>query len=244
MELQLHEAILRLLLAVILGSVVGIERELGRQSAGLRTHILVCLGAAAFTLVSISDMSRGLMPLSGFSLDNIHITHDPARVAAQVVTGIGFIGGGAVLRHGSSIRGLTTAASLWMMASVGMLCGVGHYYLAGITTLLSFLVLFIIGWVERSFLRKKQRQFNRMRVQINTVSESQDNIHQWFERKFGTAVTESESSKDLKKLIVTLVYMINLDDKTVDVNRLSRQIDGLPGVTSSSVRLYQDEAET
>jgi putative Mg2+ transporter-C (MgtC) family protein len=150
MELTLNEAILRLFLAFLLGSVVGMEREYTQQSAGLRTHILVCLGSAVFTIVSISDMTQGLQMVSTDPNMTYRMVRDPARIAAQIVPGIGFIGGGAVLRHGASIRGLTTAASLWMMASIGMLIGVGYYQLAIVSTLFSFLVLFIIGALERT----------------------------------------------------------------------------------------------
>src|SRR5262245_37891410 len=138
MEISLSESILRLLLAFLLGSVVGMEREYTQQSAGLRTHILVCMGATIFTIVSASAVTADTLHTGGA----IRYVGDPTRIAAQIVSGIGFIGGGAVLRHGASIRGLTTAASLWMMASIGMLIGIGYYQLSIVSTLFSFLVLF------------------------------------------------------------------------------------------------------
>lgn len=109
------ELLARLALAAVLGGAVGAERELSDQPAGLRTHILLTIGACLFTLVSAY----------GFSGPG-----DPARLAAQIVTGIGFLGGGAILRHGLSIRGLTTAASIWATAALGVTVGVGRYLLA------------------------------------------------------------------------------------------------------------------
>jgi putative Mg2+ transporter-C (MgtC) family protein len=105
----------RLLLAAVLGGAIGAERELNDQAAGLRTHMLLTIGACLFTLVSAY----------GFGAPT-----DPSRLAAQVVTGIGFLGGGAIVRHGLTVKGLTTAASIWATASVGVAVGAGQYVLA------------------------------------------------------------------------------------------------------------------
>ena len=105
----------RLLLAAVLGGAIGAERELNDQAAGLRTHMLLTIGACLFTLVSAY----------GFGGPT-----DPSRLAAQVVTGIGFLGGGAIVRHGLTVKGLTTAASIWATASVGVAVGAGSYLLA------------------------------------------------------------------------------------------------------------------
>jgi putative Mg2+ transporter-C (MgtC) family protein len=109
------EQLARLVLATVLGGVVGAERELSDQPAGLRTHVLLSLGTCLFTLVS----AYGFGPNS-----------DPSRLAAQIVTGVGFLGGGAILRHGFTIRGLTTAASIWATCALGVAVGVGSYLLA------------------------------------------------------------------------------------------------------------------
>jgi putative Mg2+ transporter-C (MgtC) family protein len=104
----------RLLLAAVLGGAIGAERELNDQAAGLRTHMLLTIGACLFTLVSAY----------GFGGPT-----DPSRLAAQIVTGIGFLGGGAIVRHGLTVKGLTTAASIWATASVGVAVGAGSYLL-------------------------------------------------------------------------------------------------------------------
>jgi putative Mg2+ transporter-C (MgtC) family protein len=106
----------RLLLAAVLGGAIGAERELNDQAAGLRTHMLLTIGACLFTLISAYGFSGG-------------IGTDPSRLAAQIVTGIGFLGGGAIVRHGLTVKGLTTAASIWATASVGVAIGAGSYVL-------------------------------------------------------------------------------------------------------------------
>lgn len=105
----------RLLLAAVLGGAIGAERELNDQAAGLRTHMLLTIGACLFTLVSAYGFGAG--------------PRDPSRLAAQIVTGIGFLGGGAIVRHGLTVKGLTTAASIWATASVGVAVGAGQYVL-------------------------------------------------------------------------------------------------------------------
>ena len=122
------EVTLRLVLAAVLGGAVGLERELREREAGLRTHLLVSVGAAVFTLVSaygFSDFRYGM---------RTGITLDPTRIAAQIVTGIGFLGAGAIIRQGLSIRGLTTAATLWVVAAIGLASGAGYYSVAVIGT--------------------------------------------------------------------------------------------------------------
>ena len=108
------ELLARLALAAVLGGAIGAERELNDQPAGLRTHMLLTIGACLFTLISAYGFGRGT---------------DPSRIAAQIVTGIGFLGGGAIVRHGLTVKGVTTAASIWATASVGLAIGAGSYVL-------------------------------------------------------------------------------------------------------------------
>ncbi len=131
-EVQL-ELIARLGLSLGLGAVVGIERESHRQPAGLRTHMLVTVGAALFTIVSAYGFSGELA--------------DPTRIAAQIVTGIGFIGAGAILHYRGNVKGLTTAASLWVMAAVGMATGAGLYVVAFAAT---GMVLVTLWFLDRA----------------------------------------------------------------------------------------------
>ena len=123
------ELVLRVVLAFVLGGVIGYERETIQRPAGLRTHMLVAAGAAAFTIASVYGfIGQGTV-------------RDPARVAAQVVTGVGFLGAGTIWRTSSTVRGLTTAASIWLVAAVGLLAGNGLYLLAVFTTACGFATL-------------------------------------------------------------------------------------------------------
>jgi len=137
MELQLAG---RLALGLVLGAVIGFERELHRQPAGFRTHSLVALGAALFTIISAY----------GFAGSSV----DPTRIAAQIVSGIGFIGAGTILQYRGNIRGLTTAASLWSVAAIGMAAGAGLLVMAIIGTVLILVVLSLLDWVE-AFARRR-----------------------------------------------------------------------------------------
>ena len=129
-ELGWAEVLLRVVLAAFLGGAIGFERELREREAGLRTHMLVSVGAALFTLVSA-------FAWTDWQFSNARgIVFDPTRIAAQVVTGIGFLGAGAIIRQGLSVRGLTTAATLWVVAAIGMATGAGFYTGAVITTIL------------------------------------------------------------------------------------------------------------
>ncbi len=135
---------MRLLIALVLGGVIGYEREVHGRPAGLRTHILVCLGAALFTI--ISDSYTGLP------------SADPTRIAAQIVSGIGFLGAGTIIRQGSIIRGLTTAASLWTVAAIGMAVGSAPWintFLAIIATAIVVTTLSIINKIEWSMISRQ-----------------------------------------------------------------------------------------
>jgi len=127
------EMVLRLLLAVALGGIVGWERQMAKKPAGLRTHLLVCIGAALFTLASIYGFEGG----------------DPARVAAGIVAGIGFLGAGTIIRSGEGILvGLTTASSIWAVAAIGMVAGTGLYILAAVGTVVMLIALRIFKRFE------------------------------------------------------------------------------------------------
>jgi putative Mg2+ transporter-C (MgtC) family protein len=131
----LAELLLRVGLAALLGGAIGLERELRDREAGLRTHLLVAVGSALFTMVSAYAWTD-------WSFSNRDgIVFDPTRIAAQIVTGVGFLGAGAIIRQGLSVRGLTTAATLWVVAAIGMASGVGYYEAAVATTALVLLSL-------------------------------------------------------------------------------------------------------
>ncbi|MGE0808879.1 MAG: MgtC/SapB family protein [Burkholderiaceae bacterium] len=144
------ELVGRLLFAAILGSAIGLERERLSWAAGLRTHMLVCVGSALIMIVStygFDDM-----------LAHEHVALDPSRVAAQVVSGIGFLGAGAIIARGEVVRGLTTAASVWSVAAIGLAVGGGLYTPAVAATIIILIILAGIKPIERRFIASKLRR--------------------------------------------------------------------------------------
>ena len=141
------DATVRLVAAAGFGAALGLERELNAQPAGFRTHLLVSLGAGLFTVAG-ADLGGA----------------DPARVAAQVVTGIGFLGAGAILREGGSVRGLTTAASLWVTAAVGLACGLGHLGLAAAATVIALVALVGLKRLERGVFPQRRGRVVELRL--------------------------------------------------------------------------------
>ena len=140
--------LIRILLAAALGGILGIERDIHGRQAGLRTHLLVSAGAAVFFILSTHIATFDIIVPAGFTK-----TTDPGRIAAQIVTGIGFLGAGVILKEGFTVVGLTTAACLWISAAIGMASGAGLYIIATCTTILSLFSLILLRWFER-FLRK------------------------------------------------------------------------------------------
>jgi len=139
--LQQFDFAVRLLLAAILGGAIGVEREIHDHPAGIRTHMLVALGSAAFTLVGIV----GFVQVR--DAQGVVIPVDPTRIAAQVVTGIGFLGAGAIIKYGTTVRGLTTAASLWATAAIGMAAAAGAWLIASVVTVIMIAGLWPLAWV-------------------------------------------------------------------------------------------------
>lgn len=146
-EFDIH-MLCRLMLASFLGGLIGLEREIHGRPAGFRTHLLVSLGACLFTITSIE-----FYRIFGNFTGNGPVGVDPGRIAAQVVTGIGFLGAGAIIRERASIRGLTTAACLWVAAALGIACGIGLFWLAVSVTLVALVNLLLLKEVEKRLTR-------------------------------------------------------------------------------------------
>ena len=135
--------ILRIVLAIVLGAAIGLEREVSGKAAGLRTNVLICLGAAVFTIIS----------------RQMALKYDASvtRIAAQIVTGVGFLGAGAIIQDRAGVHGLTTAATIWLVASIGMACGAGFYQLAVISTLVAVAVLIGLARIARPLERSRKK---------------------------------------------------------------------------------------
>jgi putative Mg2+ transporter-C (MgtC) family protein len=145
--LPYSDTLVRLLVAAVLGSLIGVERERLLWAAGIRTHMLVCVGACLFMIVSAYGFGSVLGP---------NVVLDPSRVAAQVVSGIGFLGAGAILARGEIIKGLTTAASIWTVAAIGLAVGGGLYFAAGVSTIVILVILAGVKPLEELYRARNQ----------------------------------------------------------------------------------------
>lgn len=143
---MMENIFIQLLLAVFLGALIGMEREYKRKPAGMKTYALVSLGAALFTILGKASFEQ-------FSAVDV-ISFDPSRVIASIIVGVGFIGGGLILRRQFEVEGLTTAAGLWIAAAVGSATGIGMYIPAVFVTVLTVLVMHLLRFFEERFIRK------------------------------------------------------------------------------------------
>jgi putative Mg2+ transporter-C (MgtC) family protein len=159
-ELSGGELALRIGLAAVLGGAIGLERELREREAGLRTHLLVALGAALFTVVSAYGWADFHFSRAG------GVVFDPTRIAAQIVTGIGFLGAGAIIRQGLSVRGLTTAATLWVVAAIGVAAGAGYYSAAVLTAALVLLSLWPLRILAYRLFARARPGERRLEVEL------------------------------------------------------------------------------
>lgn len=169
-----YHVILRLLLAVILGGLIGLEREFHGRPAGLRTHILVCLGATM--IMMLPEFGRARLFGPSLSTDS---WIDPGRIAAGIVTGIGFLGAGTILRMGDIVRGLTTAACIWFTAVLGVMIGSGHLVIAAVSTGIGLLVLTVFERAE-DWIKPTVYRALRVGVQLDKIDVLEERSHKIF----------------------------------------------------------------
>jgi len=210
----------KLLLAALAGGVVGLEREKHGRPAGLRTHLLVALGACIMMVVSEA------FPLKYADHDmQSALRIDPGRTAAQIITGIGFLGAGVIIKEGISVRGLTTAASLWLVAGLGMAFGMGLFIPGVMTTVLALLSLI--------FLKKLEPLINKDRyLDIAVTATNRPGLQDEMERLFnerGLRITDVRSHVDLQQGDVTFEYILTQHRRRMG-RELSEQIATLQGV--------------
>lgn len=225
--------VIRILSSVLLGFSIGLEREMTNKYAGLRTNILVCLGACLFTIISIYGFPE--VSVTGDELG----TRDTARVAAQVVTGIGFIGGGTVLRHGATVFGLTTAATLWVSASIGMACGAGMYGLALVATVLSILVLVSVRLFEKNVLISSTKNTRRLKMSISCLNENSNAIYDYIieNSKHLREISRKLNKQDdnLTKIVVILDFV-----GRHPIQDLYKNYQKLEGIESISIQEFNE----
>ncbi len=215
--LDLWEIFLRLLLAAVLGGIIGANRERRDWAAGLRTHMLVCVGAALTIIVSAYGF--------GDVLGRPHVILDPSRIAAQVISGIGFLGAGTILfmHREQVVRGLTTAAGLWAVAAIGLAAGSGMYAAAAMTTVLVWVILGILKPLERRVFaqRKKTQQHPRMSLRLRgetALARVESALRERDLSLFKLVVHTSENGLDE----ISVLF-----DRETDVEKLSALADAL-----------------
>ena len=216
-DLPVWELLLRLGLAALLGGIIGVEREMREREAGLRTHMLVALGSALFTIVSAYGFREVL------NASPTLVRTDPTRIAAQIVTGIGFLGAGAIIRQGFSVRGLTTAATLWMTAAIGMAAGAGSYTAAAVTTAVGLFSL----WPLRLIAYRLLERYHERRISVTLAEEA--GAGHVIERLEELGVSVEGFAFDEKGDERTLTVVLDLP-RGLEKTRLIRELASLPDV--------------
>ncbi|MBP3820471.1 MgtC/SapB family protein [bacterium] len=226
--------ILRITAAACFAFCIGLERELTNKDAGLRTHILVSLGACIFTLISIYGFPTFV---SGDNVDINQATgiRDSARVAAQVVTGIGFIGAGTVLRNGPIVIGLTTAATLWIAASIGMACGAGMYQIAFAGTALAILTLVLVRIFEKNLLPNSTKRTKMIKLSIICKDNCSRKIHDLIIDKYPeiSEITKKKMYND--ETISKITCVLTITDKK-QVTEIYEELENENGIESISIQ--------
>lgn len=226
-SLDTVDIVIRIALAALFGGVVGFEREFTDQPAGFRTHILVSMGAALFTMVG----AYGAAEFFGDAQTTVRF--DPTRVAAQVVTGIGFLGAGAIMRQGLNVRGLTTAAALWVTAAIGTAVGLGYWPGALVTAAMTVLALYGLKALSRSLFPRIRKGRQRFIVAIGPelrLADLSSLVEGRLARVDSMKIIEDDDDGKLLVLLVSLLPTATVED----VANAIRDIDGVRRVEWSS----------
>ncbi len=213
--------VIRLLVATAMGAAIGLEREYHAKEAGLRTHLLVALGSCLFMILSIYGFD--------FMLGRDHVSFDPSRIAAQVVTGIGFIGAGTIILQKQVVRGLTTAAGLWVTAAIGLACGNGMYWLALVATAIVLVSLGLINVFLPNF-SQRDRQITFLVSDYHVLTEILESL-----RKENISVMNYEMHKDAEenggKMLVTLEIRMKRYNNIGEIHAILRNFEKVELVT-------------
>ena len=195
--------ILRLLTATVLGAVIGFEREYHAKEAGIRTHLLVALGACLFMILSVYGFD--------FMLDRDHVSFDSSRIASQVVTGIGFIGAGTIILQKQMVRGLTTAAGLWVTAAIGLACGNGMYIIAIVTTAVVLISLGLLN-LYLPYISQRERQITFLASDYAVMTEILERLRQEKITVLNYEMHKSAEENNGKMLVTLEIRMKRYDN--------------------------------
>jgi putative Mg2+ transporter-C (MgtC) family protein len=208
--------LIRLVAAGLLGGAIGLERDMHGRSAGLRTNMLVSLGSALFML--ISEAVALLYSVSGAGDTGLRV--DPSRIAAQIITGIGFLGAGAIIKEGINVRGLTTSACLWVSAGIGMACGAGLFELAIVVTLIGLFTLIAVNWGEKLYAKDSYRTLEIVVPNQTDLSRVIDTV-----KREHLKILHLDYERDYQKDQMMVVFNIRLFHRGVP-DKLSHKIIG------------------
>lgn len=222
-EITWETALIRLAFSFLVGALIGVERETHNQPAGLRTHILICIGATLIMMLSIyipqifTDFQNG----------------DPGRIAAQVVSGIGFLGAGAILKFGADVKGLTTAASIWTIAAVGLAIGAGMYLVSAIAVGIILFALTVMDLFEKRIF--KDRTLKKIELMVRKKNSDINRYKKMFE-DMDITISSSGFERNLSEATDKLTFIVGLTRKT-DVHELANRLESAEGVVSFSIEL-------
>ena len=203
------QIILRILLGAALGAVIGFERERDNQPAGLRTHMILVIGATLAMVLSVN---------LGYLFARPGTPADPARLAAQVISGIGFLGAGAILRYGFNVKGLTTATSLWTMAIVGLAVGAGYYLIGVVTTALMLLVLGLLNVIENRFVRTSVSRYISLQADYRkgVVKDIRQLVNKFADDLLSFTIQKHVKNKRIRIQIVARIHKDQILEELVD----------------------------
>ncbi len=221
-----NDILIRIVLSIILGFALGLERELTYKWAGLRTNMLVCLGSCLFTILSIYGFTTAV---------SLYPIGDPSRVAAQVITGIGFIGGGTVLRHGVTVSGLTTAATLWVVASIGMACGCGQLGAAMLTTVCAIVVLVLIRVFEIHIMPKNLKNLRKLSIIMTCNNQHSEQVKKQLFDEFKELNEFTQKRDEVNPELTKYIIKAIISDRN-PVEVIQTKIENIQNVESVSVK--------
>lgn len=213
---NMTEIILQILLSIILGGFIGVDRELKRKPGGLRTHILICLGATFLMIISqFTSGSNG----------------DPSRIAAQVISGIGFIGGGVIMKYGFNIKGITTASTIWIVTAVGLGIGAKMYFESILITFFSWIILFIVNKLEHRFFEGDE--FKVLIIDLKSVELVDEDIKQKL-NKYNLKPKTLEIEKIINKNKTRYQFLISIP-RNLDLDKVIKELNELKKIQKISL---------
>lgn len=224
-EITWDTALIRILISFIIGAIVGIEREAHNQPAGLRTHILISIGSTIVMLISI------YIPQTFTQFQN----GDPGRIAAQVISGIGFLGAGAILKFGGNVKGLTTAASIWTMAALGLAVGAGMYGISFVGLLVILFALTIMDVFEKKVF--KERSFRKIELLVKKKDLNIEVLQKEF-HKLDIKVLSTGLERNVQEAHDKVTFMVGVTKK-IDIQKLVEMLGDQPGTVTIAIEIIE-----